>query len=83
MEGVLVSARKQGSSITVTVVTDADGRYRFPAAKLSAGEYGLSIRAVGYELDGPQSAEVGEKTAIVDLKLHAAMTKLLNTLIDR
>ena len=30
MEGVLVSATKAGSNITVTVVTGADGRYSFP-----------------------------------------------------
>ena len=34
LEGVLVSARKSGSTITVTVVSDKDGRYSFPAARL-------------------------------------------------
>jgi hypothetical protein len=34
MEGVLVSATKAGSNITVTVVTGADGRYSFPANRL-------------------------------------------------
>ena len=34
MEGVLVSARKAGSTITTTVVTDAQGRYRFPRTRL-------------------------------------------------
>jgi len=33
MEGVLVNARK--GIITITVVSDKDGRYSFPAAKLS------------------------------------------------
>src|SRR5438876_186011 len=47
MEGVLVSARKVGSTITVTVVSDAQGRYRFPASKLDPGRYELGIRAVG------------------------------------
>src|ERR1043166_363397 len=51
MEGVLVSAKKAGSTITFTVVTDQQGRYRFPSAKLPAGQYTLSIRAVGYELE--------------------------------
>src|SRR5260370_21955202 len=32
LEGVLVSAKKNGSTITVTVVSDKDGRYTFPAA---------------------------------------------------
>jgi virginiamycin B lyase len=33
MEGVLVSAKREGSTITTTVVTDAQGRYSFPAAR--------------------------------------------------
>ena len=49
MEGVLVSATKAGSNITVTVVTGADGRYSFPANRLGPGQYTLAIRAVGYE----------------------------------
>ena len=55
MEGVLVSAKKAGSTITVTVVSDADGRFSFPAGKLAPGQYTLRIRAVGYELDGAES----------------------------
>ena len=53
MEGVVVSAKKQGSTITVSVITDEQGRYSFPANRLEPGEYALSIRAVGYDLDGP------------------------------
>jgi hypothetical protein len=37
MEGVLVSAQKDNASIRITVVTDAQGRYAFPAAKLEPG----------------------------------------------
>jgi virginiamycin B lyase len=37
MEGVLVSATRDGSNTTVTVVTDADGRYRFPVSRLAPG----------------------------------------------
>ena len=36
MEGVLVSATKAGSNITVTVVTGADGRYSFSAKSSGA-----------------------------------------------
>ncbi len=50
MEGVLVNARRTGSNMTVTVVTDDKGRYQFPATKLEPGKYALSIRAVGYDL---------------------------------
>jgi virginiamycin B lyase len=72
MEGVLVSASKTGSPITITVVTDRDGRYRFPAAKVTPGTYRLAIRATGYELDGPRSAEVGAIAATADLNLRPA-----------
>src|SRR6266550_8775797 len=44
MEGVLVSAKKAGSTITITVVSDQQGRYRFPSAKLTPGHYTLNIR---------------------------------------
>jgi virginiamycin B lyase len=72
MEGVLVSARKEGSPITITVVTDASGRYSFPAARLSAGHYSLGIRAVGYELDAQQTADVSGALTTADLKLVPA-----------
>ena len=36
MEGVLVSAKKAGTTITVTVVSDVNGHYSFPAAKLTS-----------------------------------------------
>ncbi|HUL91305.1 MAG TPA: carboxypeptidase regulatory-like domain-containing protein [Burkholderiales bacterium] len=70
MEGVLVGAKKAGSTVTVTVVSDARGRYSFPAAKLGPGTYLLRIRAVGYDLDGASAAVVSAgSTATFDLKL--------------
>src|SRR5277367_397948 len=51
MEGVLVSAKKDGGTITLTVVSDEQGRYQFPAGRLDAGHYALRIRAGGYDLD--------------------------------
>jgi len=75
MEGVLVSATRAGSNITITVVTGADGRYSFPATRLGPGQYNLAIRAVGYELDRPETVEVAaseapdRKAATKDLKL--------------
>ena len=73
MEGVLVSAKRAASTITVTVVSDAQGRYHFPSAKLPPGAYALRIRAVGYDLEGPQNVEVkAGETATVDLKLTPA-----------
>ena len=70
MEGVLVSAQKDGSTIRTTVVTDAQGRYAFPAGRLEPGAYKISIRAAGYDLDGSGTAAVeANKTASADLKL--------------
>ncbi len=71
MEGVLVSAKKADSSITITVVSDKDGRYSFPAWKLAPGQYELRIRAVGYDLDNSKTvAVVAQKTTAHDLKLR-------------
>src|SRR6266545_543406 len=71
MEGVLVSAKKAGSTITVTVVSDARGRYSFPAAKLEPGKYALKVRAVGFELESPVALNVdARKTTSADLRLR-------------
>jgi virginiamycin B lyase len=70
MEGVLVSAKKIDSTITITVVTDQEGQYRFPSAKLQSGRYALRIRAVGYDLASPGEVEVSkDATATADLQL--------------
>ena len=82
MEGVLVSAQKTGSPITVTVVSDAHGRFRFPIGRLSSGHYALRIRAVGYDLDGPQAVELGMAPADIAIKLRHASdlaSELTNT----
>src|SRR3984957_16770486 len=76
MEGVVVSAKK--GIVTVSVVSDDKGAFSFPASKLDAGDYALSIRAAGYDLQGPQSvtiAAAAEKPAQIDVKL--AKTKNL------
>jgi streptogramin lyase len=73
MEGVVVSASKAASGATISVVSDARGRYRFPAAKLASGHYSLRIRATGWELDPSVSIDVVlAKPASVDLKLRRA-----------
>ena len=58
MEGVLVRARGAGKTISVTVVTDHEGRYSFPASKLTPEKYNIDIRAVGYDLASPVSVDV-------------------------
>lgn len=73
MGGVLVSATRQDGTVTVTVVSDAQGRYRFPAAKLPPGSYTLDIRAEGYVLANATSVGVAPgKTAMADLQLGPA-----------
>ena len=70
MEGVVVTAKKPGSIVEVSVTTDAQGRYAFPDNRLEPGEYTISIRAVGYDISAPAKATVeSEKTATADIKL--------------
>jgi len=71
MEGVLVSARKIGTSITITVVSDKDGRFSFPTSKIRLGEYSLAIRAIGYELEEPKRIDIsGENSSAIKLNLR-------------
>jgi streptogramin lyase len=73
VEGVLVSVKKQGSTITTTVVTDAKGEYAFPATRLEPGPYALSVRATGYALDGGGTVTLAAgQQAKADLKLKPA-----------
>src|SRR5258706_4394414 len=58
MEGVVVGPQKAGSTVTVSVVSDAQGRFSFPSSKLGSGPYLLKVRATGYELGSPGPAEV-------------------------
>jgi len=58
MEGVVVTARKEGSPISISVVTDQTGRYNFPESKLPDGDYLLKVRAIGYDLVGPREIDV-------------------------
>jgi streptogramin lyase len=70
MEGVLISAKKRGSTITVSVASDPQGRYSFPRKRLEPGQYSLSIRAVGYEMDPAKVEVTAQKAATADLKLR-------------
>jgi streptogramin lyase len=70
MEGVVVSARRTGTTMTVSVMSDAQGRYAFPANRLEPGAYSIRIRATGYDLEGPSSVDVAAgRAAQLDLKL--------------
>jgi virginiamycin B lyase len=70
MEGVVISAKKAGSTVTVSVISDADGKFSFPAGKLEPGQYTLKIRAVGYDLEAPKTVDVGSSAAPILVKLR-------------
>jgi len=84
MEGVLITAKKTNSTIAITVVSDAQGHYRLPSSKLEPGQYAISIRAVGYDLESPAATGAGstlsppiieigaQQGAKADLKLRKA-----------
>jgi virginiamycin B lyase len=75
MEGVLVTAQRDGSTISVTVASNAAGQYGFPSNRLEPGKYSVTIRAVGYVLPGDKSQTVqvtGDAPAQLDLSLDKA-----------
>src|SRR5215212_6167793 len=69
MEGVVVRAKK--GIVTISVVSNAKGEFSFPANKLRGdGDYAVSVKATGYDLDGPKSVTIaGGKSASLDVKL--------------
>src|SRR5690348_8415824 len=68
MEGVIVGAKKVGSTITTWVVSNAQGQYTFPRERLEPGKYAISVRAAGYELP-KTSVDVTGQPAQMDLQL--------------
>ncbi len=71
MEGVLVSVRREGASVTFTVASGSEGQFAFPSGSLLPGKYAVSIRATGYDLEGLGEAQVrAHGTTQVDLRLR-------------
>jgi virginiamycin B lyase len=71
MEGVLISAKMAGSTVTVTVVSDEKGRFQFPSSKTPPGRYAIRVRAAGYDLESSPAIEtIADKTVTADLKLR-------------
>src|SRR6059036_1870311 len=68
MEGVIIGAKKVGSTIATWVVSNAQGQYSFPRERLEPGKYTITIRAVGYDLP-KTSVDVTAQTAQLDLQL--------------
>jgi streptogramin lyase len=68
MEGVLIGAKRTGSTISTWVVSNAQGQYTFPRDRMEPGRYAISIRAVGYEIPAT-SVDVTAPPARLDLQL--------------
>ena len=70
MEGVVVTAHKDGSIVSVSVTTDKTGHYAFPENRLEPGHYTLATRAVGYDLAAPAATDLAaDDPVVVNLKL--------------
>src|SRR5215471_16102426 len=77
MEGVVVSAKRPGSTMMLSVSTNAKGEYSFPADRLAPGTYDITMRAVGYVLK-PTTATVKAGGATkLDLQLGKATQDVL------
>jgi len=70
MEGVVVTAQKKNSVISISVITDKNGHYQFPRTKLDDGDYSLRLRATGYVPEKTLTTTVvNSKPNTVDIKL--------------
>jgi streptogramin lyase len=81
MEGVLVTAKKEGSTIAITVVTNDSGQYSFPADRLSPGKYKITMRAAGYTMPAQEATVAAGQAGKTDLKLSKAKS-VVNTLTN-
>src|SRR5580704_975852 len=69
-QGAFVQARNAKTKITVIVLSDSQGRYRIP--DLAAGDYRVTIKAVGYRADPRDAVTL---TADQDASLDFALQK--------
>ena len=71
LRAAFVQARHAGLKMTVSVLSDNQGRY--VAENLPAGEYRLSVRAVGYKADPKSGITLAaDQDAAYDFKLQSA-----------
>jgi virginiamycin B lyase len=77
MEGVVVSAKRPGSTIMVSVSTNAQGHYSFPQDRLAPGTYDITIRAVGYTLKPTAATVQSGGSTQFDLSLAKAAPDVL------
>ena len=70
MEGVVVSARREGANVTISVISGPGGKYVFPASHVGPGKYSVTMRATGYDLPEAGVVEIAMgKSAKLDLKV--------------
>jgi streptogramin lyase/mono/diheme cytochrome c family protein len=73
-KGAFVEAQNAKSRITTIVLSDGRGEYRIP--NLSAGEYRLTIRAVGFRADPKTGVNLGtDQKASVDFALQKGLVR--------
>ena len=72
MEGVVVSAKRKGATIMVSVSSDARGQFSFPADRLEPGVYDITMRAAGYVMAPVTATIAASGPAQLDLKLTKA-----------
>ena len=77
MEGVVVSAKRPGSTIMVSVSTNAQGQYSFPRDRLAPGVYDITIRAIGYTLKPITATIESDGSTQLDLTLAKAAPNVL------
>ena len=70
LDGIVVSAKREGSTITTSVYTDATGNYYFPP--MAAGKYNVWAQALGFE----------QTKAQVDLSANKHENLTLKTITD-
>jgi len=70
LDGVVVSAKREGSTITTSVYTDATGNYYFPP--MAAGKYNIWAQTLGFE----------QTKAQVDLSANKKQDLALKTITD-
>ena len=58
MEGVVVTAQREGSTVMTSVTTNNLGQYSFPRNRMKTGTYTITIRAAGYVLEGSGTTSV-------------------------
>jgi virginiamycin B lyase len=77
MEGVVVSAKRQGGTIMVSVDSNAQGQYAFPKDRLEPGLYDVTMRAIGYVLPATTATVAANGPTVLNLRLTKATQQQL------